>query len=257
MYTNHQIRNFKNFLFKNDNTRPFLRIVKENLRISFLSIYACAEYLQCEPKDVWDAFINNELLQGFSFHYIRYNDTEAIYAKSYQYSRRENHGGNIKPGVKRPVKVLNLHTNEINEYCSVKSAGEELGIHDGNVRASISTPTKYHLLYEQYVVVDADRTFDFVTDEVRRELLAKVTVPVVVFDSVYNTLNTFSSLSAYLRITKQSTTLPNKQRSLRVKGIIKAGERCYVIRLTDKVKSLDELGRIRHFKQLIKEVIER
>lgn len=254
MYTEHQIRNFKRYLFKTDNTRPFIRAVKGDERLLFLSLHDCSEHFQICAKEMWEIFIHEIVYQGYHLSYIGYNDSEAIYAKLYLHIRRDADFVGVRSGICRPIKVLNIHTDEITTFASIKKAAAELGMRPGNVLSCISTPTKCHLLYEKYLVIDEHRNFDFITQEQRKTLLSRLTVPIIVYDTQTQTTKTFSSLSAYLRITKQLPSLQNYQRYLRKNGIIAVSRWHYIIRQTPTVSLLTKSELQNHFVHLIREM---
>lgn len=252
MYTDHQLRNFKNRLFRTDNTRPFLRLKGNNTTISFTSLHSCSEFLNVEAEVIWGAFVRQEMIKEWTFSYIPFNDREAVYAKTY--------AGVTRPlacrqsNQKRPVKIVDITTGAVSNYESVRYAGEMIHINNKNILASISTPNKVRLLYERYVVVDEAQSLDFLTQDICRGLLAKIRLGVAVLDVKTNTVQKFSSLSFYLR---RYMNVPDVyaayQRHLRLKTIVVLSNRYYIVRLTPSLIKMSEIELGYHIQKLRRE----
>lgn len=252
MYTDHQLRNFKTSLFRTSNTRPFVRATGNRTTISFTSLHSCAEFMGVDAETLWGAFVRQEPVKGWMLSYIPFNDREAVYAKTY--------AGTVRPknerlsNQKRPVKILDLKTDEIKQFDSVRKAGDVMGINNKNILASISTKNKVRLLYERYVVIDEAESFDFLTKNKRLLLLERIPLGIVVLDTENDIVQQYSSLSYYLRRhLEMPEAYASLQRHLRLKKIIAINNRYYIVRLTPNLAKLDTTELRYHIQKMKRE----
>lgn len=243
MFNGRQLRVFYYHFFKESNIRPFIRATSGDKSIAFNTIHEASKHFLISADEIWQYFVKQIPYNGWRFSHVKNNDPEAIYAKSYQLTSRDIQTKSKLLRFRRPVQVFDIRTRKVEIFHSLTLAGLELGIRASNIRARISVPEKIRLLYERYVIIDIERNFDFLTEKVLTDLLARVNHGVVVFDISKNTFQFFSGSTAYMRLINRRDTAVSAMRSVRKKGIYMVDKDRYIMRVTEEIrqKNVDEL----------------
>lgn len=240
MLTKRQKISLRHYLFKESNIRPFLRLTKENTVKAVNTIYEAASFLQINAEEIWTALVEQKEIKGWMVTHVKHNDTEAVYAKLYWSTKRYPEDENKHICRNRPVKLMDIYTKKVTTFSTLTKAGDMLGIKASHVRTRISVPEKIRLLYGRYVVIDAVRDFDFLTDEALAKLYESIKWGIIVFDGRKKTIQQFSGLTAYMRLMGKMVMADNAMRLLRRDGIYQVDKYRFIMNASYSLNNKSE-----------------
>lgn len=176
--------NVRNSLFtKETNRRPYLRVIKESKIKLFKNIYQCSEFLKEEPEVIFESMKTLKPINGWYVTAIYRGDKEALkYMANDPISVNGDSSGKFENSRKRKLDVLDLHTNEIKTYRCILEAARSHGVGITHIRNNISKGEKQSIFNRRYVIVESGTGFDWVTEEVKKKLLARGSKKVILVE---------------------------------------------------------------------------
>lgn len=238
VYNTKQLRILRTLFFRQVNERPFLRITQGEEKQIFNTIHECASYLASSTEHVWGHFVTQLPLKGWMISHIKHNDSEAVDRKSYYFTRRPIEESNFR--VKRPVKVYDIETQQIETFASLSACGKHYGAKASHVRLRITVPEKIRLLYQRYIIIDANCSFNFLTPSVLKRVMNQINYGVAVYNGRDNTVTFYSGVTAFMRLQKREKDIENASRLLHYKGIYTISQHHFMMKMTSAMNTMSK-----------------
>lgn len=194
MYSKQQLHRFKHHFYRQENKRPFIRLVNGQNQHLFNTIHQCAEAFGVKTKTIWDAFIHGDTIHGYQVIPIYNHEKEA---RMTRIVRRVKTYAVIE--TTRPVDVFDITTAKIRHFSSATEAAKFMEVTTTNTLNRLSAPGKYSIVKRRYIVVDKGGADKLITSEVIGLLRARQGRHIVVLDTHQMRIERFIGLSAFLR----------------------------------------------------------
>lgn len=165
--------------------------------IKFANLQQVADYLKVSTRTVWDAMKVTGEVKGYTVRY--YSEIAATDTRD-----KINKGiARTQPGIFSPdpreVKVIHLKTGEILAFNSMTAAARHFNVKMCAIRNRLSTPDVPKVFQKEYVIIDANKNFDFLTDTIKKKLLLRVSNKVVVHDSLDNSIAVYGTPTEFMK----------------------------------------------------------
>ena len=179
-------------MYRRNPNRPHIKVIG-NEKILFNTIDACSEYFNKQTLEIWNVLRYNLEIDGKRLVYLKWDDKDVLRIV------REKTLKRIKNTWVRRVKILDLFDGKITHYDSMMSAAKSLGVLLTHIRNRLSTAESPKILNKRYVVSDSDGNFDYLTDDLKKELLNRGGKPVIVFNKNSNEFKLYKSAYSFMQ----------------------------------------------------------
>lgn len=109
-------------------------------------------------------------------------------------------------------------SNEIKVYSSIHQAAREHGVLVTHIRNRISVPDRPKIFNKRYVIVDTTKDFNFITDEVRKDLLSRGSKAVIAYSLKDKEFKEYNSAYSFIKengLSKKSVTVRLKKKQIK------------------------------------------
>lgn len=183
-------------LMTTDNTRSdssWITATNPHGELRFYSLQQAADYFRVSRRVVWEELKVGGMLNGYVLHYrnkIGRTETRKIANKSV--TRNIDEFGKMT-SVVRAIKIMDLKTGEIKDFSSMNEAARHFGVKLTHIRNRLSTPELPKVFNKQYVIIDSNKNFDFLTSHLKNELMNRGSKKIVVCDKRDNSIKVYNS----------------------------------------------------------------
>lgn len=206
------MNNIHNVLLNRYSKRPLIKVISRlhNKMFVLNDLLDAERYLGLDLGVIWDAIKNGTELDGYKLSFIKSNDREVLKTINDEIGTGE--------GYFRSVKLLDIHTGEINIYSSMHAAAREHNVIVTHIRNRLSVPERPKIFNKRYVIVDVSKDFKFLTEDVIKELLSRGSKEIVAYSlkdkefKLYPTANQFIKENG---LSKKSVTTRLKKKELK------------------------------------------
>ena len=185
--------------------RPHIKVIGDE-KILFNTIDECSKYFNKQTLEIWNVLRYDLEIDGKRLVYLKWNDKDVLRIVRDKTLKRDKHTG------ARNVKILDLSNGNITHYDSMLSAAKSLGVLLTHVRNRLSTKESPKILAKRYIVSDANGDFDYLTDDLKKELLNRGGKLVIGFNKnrmefkLYNSAYSFIQSESLNKFKKSITT---------------------------------------------------
>lgn len=178
-------------------TRPLLIYEKDKECCYFNDLYDASLRFDMDIDTLWRNIRDKVKIDGGSLQHLKSSDKRVLVIK-----RLEPWKGKEEI---IPISMFDLETNEITHYDDIKDAAVFHNVKRTLIRIRISTPGFPKVFKRRYVFVKASENFDFLTEEVKKEL-SKRNKPlrVLAYHTEYQTWDEFDSVYQFISTTRTS-----------------------------------------------------
>lgn len=146
-------------LFKLYSERETLKLTESSGKILFFkTVYECAEYLNIDPLDVWDAIRFMDKIKGSEISYIKSIGKKPVELHSKNRPSIEIETGRYK---ERAIKIRDITNGEIKTFVSLSECARITGIKKSSLALSLSKEGKISLIRRRFQVSYLEN--DFIT----------------------------------------------------------------------------------------------
>ena len=193
------------------NARPLIVCTKDDLLVWLEDLRDAAQHFETDVETVWGVIRDKTLLDGWKLEHVKGSD------------KRVKKMLLLRPGevnhTTRPVKMLDLTSDFVMRFDSMSDAAKWFGIQTTHIRIRVSTKGFPKIFRNKWVIVDEEVSFDFLTEESRKELLERGPKPIVCYHIPSNTFEVFPSANNFLTtvtgLSKKAITVRLKNGSLK------------------------------------------
>lgn len=182
-------------LFRENPKKPVVYIEKDGHYVYGYNVINACAVIGCSPLDLWDAVLLNNRINGFKVVVIT-NKTRI--PKELRVSLR-----GVTPVV-RPLRCLNILTEEVFRFNSVNDAGRYFKVGAEHVSISVMKDDKFSLFKGKYVIVREDDEFPDFDKEELLSRLGSTGFPVLIYDQATDRYEIHQSASRFIKEKKLS-----------------------------------------------------
>lgn len=190
--------------------RPLIKAKSIDHTLILNDIADAENYFGVDLDTVWNAIKNKTKLNEFEVTFIKSNDPEVL--------KKLNDEIGTVDGYFRSVKMLDLLTDEVKVYSSMHQAAREHGVIVTYIRNRISVQDRPKVFNKRYVIIDVTKDFNFLTDEVRNDLLSRGSKAVIAYSLKDKKFKEYDSAYSFIKengISKKSVTVRLKKRQIK------------------------------------------
>lgn len=178
-------------LLNRDTKRPLIRSLKNGVKTLHLTTEDAEEYFSVDIEQIWSAIKTGSLLNGESLSLIKRGSPEAIAVVNGELGTVESY--------RRKVKMLDLVDGVVKHYDSMHHAAGEFGVIVTFIRNRLSVPERPKIFDGRYVIVDEDKDFDHITEEIKTRLLGRGKKDVYAYHIPTKQFSKYDSASSFIK----------------------------------------------------------
>lgn len=190
--------------------RPLIKAKSKETTLVLNDIADAERYFGVDLDTIWGCIKNKIKLNGFDITFVKSSDPEVL--------KKLNDEIGTVIGYFRSVKMLNLETNEVKIYSSMHDAARCHDVLVTHIRNRISVPERPKVFNKLYVIVDITKDFDFLTDEVRKDLLSRGSKAVLAYSLKDKEFKEYNSAYSFIKengLSKKSVTVRLKKQDIK------------------------------------------
>lgn len=179
-------------MYRRNPNRPHIKVIGDE-KILFNTIDDCSEYFNKQTLEIWNVLRYNLEIDGKRLVYLKWNDKDVLKVV------REKTLKRVSKTKVRNIKIMDLTNGVVKHYESMLSAARSLGVLLTHIRNRLSTAESPKVLNKRYVISDADGNFDYLTDNLKKELMSRGGKLVIAFNKSNNEFKTYKSAYSFIK----------------------------------------------------------
>lgn len=209
--------NLHQAMFRLESDRPLIHLVGiDGNELFFNTVYACAEFLEVDPLDIWDTVRFKDTIKGYYARYISSNEPKPLALFSDNRPDIDLVTGRF---TERKVKIRDVFTGEEFNYPSLMSCALATGLSRKLLTYSLGRKDKVSLIGKRFQIAYLEDDFvDLSNVDLSKSRGSK---QVIVFDVGTKEEKIFPSASTFYKenfLSKKSVTTTLAKRSVRQIG---------------------------------------
>lgn len=177
--------------------RPLIVYQKGEETFYFDDLYDASVKFDMDIDTIWKNIRDDILIDGGKIEHLKSSDKRVLGFKRLHPWEGKNE--------KIPVKMYDLETSEIAHFEDIGEASKRLGVKRTLIRIRITTPGFIKVFKRRYVFVLATENFDFLTPEIKKELIERnKPLRVLGYHMEHQTWDEFDSVYQFINTTRTS-----------------------------------------------------
>lgn len=150
--------------------RPLIIITKDS-EVDFLNdLHHAAEHFGTELGLVWDAIKTGSLLKGWKVEHLKSSDKRVQQLRRHELEQKT---------YRREISCMDLFTGEVQEFPTMLAVSKHFKCRQQTISQCISTSEFPKLFQKHYVLIEKTNNFEFLTEGLKKKLLARAPKKVI------------------------------------------------------------------------------